>query len=65
MVKLQKTNMFGFLSNNRDIKRGICKKLEHWVPEQLHFPNSAGTEPDAKEHIELEHPHEGNDWGLF
>lgn len=31
------------------------------MPEQLHFPNIPGTEPDAKEHLELEHPHEGNE----
>lgn len=41
------------------------QELKPWVPKNLHFPNSAGTEPGGKEHFELEHPCEGNSWGLF
>lgn len=41
------------------------QELKHWVPKKLHFPNTVGTEPGAKEHFELEHPHEGNGRGLF
>ena len=35
------------------------------MPKKLLFPNTAGTGPSAKDHFEVEHPHEGNGWGLF